>query len=61
MEKKNYYVCKRLRLLEALLNAGFKVVRTIPDGTKFYYHNWIFERTPELDDFLQNYFKKFEK
>ena len=58
MEKQRYYACKRMRLLEYLLDHGFEPVGTQPDATNYRYKNWLFENTAELDAALREYFNK---
>ena len=57
------FCCKRLRLLEALLDAGFKPYATVPEPNNFTYNNWLFRNSPSLEKFLTNYFdeKRREK
>jgi hypothetical protein len=56
MKHKETYVCKRLRLLEYLINRGFEVKATIPEPTNPKYRNWIFENSDELESVLNEYF-----
>jgi hypothetical protein len=60
-QRKEYYCCKKLRLLEALLNAGFEPYATIPDSTNWKYKNWLFYNDEKLEEFLENYFAKYKK
>lgn len=57
MHKSKYYTCKRLRLLEYLINLGFEPVKSIPDAINPRYNWWLFNNTPELEDAITNYFK----
>lgn len=53
----NTYIVKRLRLLTYLTNNGFKEYKIIPDPTSDKGYNWfVFERTPELDKAVTEYF-----
>lgn len=52
------YCCKRLRLLEYLLDKGFKPYATTPDATNWKYKNWLFTNSEELEMALDNYFNK---
>lgn len=52
------YCCKRLRLLEYLLDKGFKPYTTIPDSQNWKYRNWLFKNSKELERVIEDYFKK---
>lgn len=54
---KQYYYCKRLRLLEFLINKGFNPIRTQPDIRNPSYKVWVFDKTEELDKALNYYFE----
>ena len=58
MEKKPYYYCKRLRLLEWLLNRGFTPVKKIPDPTNPKYNWWLFESTADLTAAVNEYIEQ---
>ena len=58
-EKKRYYTCKRLRMLEYLKMRGFKPEVTIPDATNPRYNWWLFEYTPELQQAVSDYFETY--
>ncbi len=53
-----YYTCQRLRLLEYLLKRGFEPVRDVPDPNNWRFRHWIFKNSIELEDALNEYFKK---
>ena len=46
--KTEYYICRRLKLLDYLQKSGFSVVDTIPDAQNPRYKCWRFVKTPEL-------------
>lgn len=50
------YCCRRLRLLEYLLNKGFEPYKTIPDSQNWKYKNWLFNNSPELESTITEYF-----
>lgn len=56
--KNTYYTVKRLRLLEYLLDLGFKVEKTIPDPSNPRYKWWLFVNSVELEEAVTEYFKK---
>ena len=58
LHKSAYYTVKRMRLLEYLMNKGFKPAKTIPDATNPKYNWWLFVNTPELETEIHNYFNK---
>lgn len=51
-----FYTCKRLRMLEFLLNKGFQPTKTSPDPFNWKYVHWIFENSPELEIAVEEYF-----
>lgn len=56
--KSEFYTCKRMRLLEYLLNRGFTPELTLPDVNNPKYKIWKFRNTPELEEVLDEYFGK---
>ena len=60
MQRAKYYTCKRLRLLEYLLNLGFNPVKTIPDAINPRYNWWLFTNTPELEGAITAYFSEIK-
>ena len=57
MNKENkIFVCKRIRVLNYLINAGFEPYETIVDADNLNYKNWLFERTEALTKALDDYF-----
>ena len=53
-----YYICKRLRMLEHLKNKGFLPVRTEPDIKNPRYSVWIFKNSIELSEAIDEYLYK---
>lgn len=59
--KNYYYECKKLRLLQYLLEKGFEPEKTIPDPTNWRYKHWLFVNEPSLEDAIDEFFaKKYE-
>jgi hypothetical protein len=54
---KKHYTCKRLRLLEYLQDRGFIPTATIPDAKNSKYNWWLFEKSPELEKAVADYFE----
>ena len=52
------YVCKRIALLQYLLDAGFEPARSIPDPDNLKFKWWVFDNSPELEDTITAYFNK---
>lgn len=59
--KRDYYACKRLRLLQYLKERGFMPYATIPEPTNVKYSWWLFENTPELEACVEQYFAQLQK
>lgn len=59
--QRDYYTCKRLRLLEYLMGNGFVPYAEIPDPTNTKFKWWLFKISPELNVVIDNYFKKYNK
>lgn len=55
-QKREFYVVKRLRLLEYLKKLGFNPVETIPDADNPKYNWWLFKNTAELNEAITAYF-----
>ena len=55
------YCCRRLRLLEYLLNKGFEPYATVPEPENYKYKNWLFHNSEELEETINTYFKKLKK
>jgi hypothetical protein len=61
MKSENVYYVKRLRLLNYLVNKGFRDYEVVPDPTSRKGYNWfLFEYTDELADALAEYFAQFK-
>ena len=58
--KREYYTCKRLRLLKYLMDRGFKPFTTIPEPNNHNMHWWLFKNTPELEKCVDEYFKELK-
>ena len=54
--ERQYYYCKRLRLLDYLIGKGFRADGTMPDAKNPKYKVWRFEKSPELEAALEKYF-----
>ena len=50
------YCCRRLRLLEHLLDKGFEPYATVPEPENYKYKNWLFNNSPELESVITEYF-----
>jgi hypothetical protein len=60
MNTENIYFVKRLRLLNYLIERGFRQYEVIPDPTSHKNYNWfVFKRTPEFDEAIAEYFAQF--
>lgn len=58
MKHGEYYCCKRLRLLQYLLEAGFEPETTIPDPTNYKYKWWRFKNSDALEAAIDDFFAK---
>lgn len=54
--KREFYTCKRLKLLKFLLDRGFEPYETIPDPSNWHYNWWQFKNSPELELAIDEYF-----
>lgn len=59
--QKEYYTCKRMKLLIFLRNKGFIPEQTIPDLYNPKYLVWRFKNTPELEQAIEEYFSQLNK
>lgn len=59
--KREYYTCKRLRLLQYLLENGFEPYAEIPDPTNYKMKWWLFKNDVELEEAIDKYFEKWRK
>lgn len=59
MKHNETYTVKRLRLLQYLVNKGFKEYTIIPDPTSTKKYNWfIFQNSKELEQAVNEYFSE---
>lgn len=56
--KSAFYTVKRLRMLEYLMNKGFKPEKTIPDANNPKYKWWLIPNSPELEKAVEEYFTR---
>ena len=56
--KREYFTCKRLRLLSFLKERGFMPYEVVPDVNNPKFNVWLFKNTPDLEDALDEYFNK---
>ena len=56
--EREYYTCKRLRMLSWLKNRGFMPYEVIPDVNNPKFNCWLFKNTPELQQAVTEYFNK---
>ena len=61
LKHNEFYSCKRLRLLQFLMERGFMPESEIPDPTNIRYKWWIFRNTPELEIAIDEYFERYQK
>ena len=60
MDNEQIFYVKRLRLLNKLISLGFTDYTVIPDPTSHKGYNWfVFKRTPEFDEAVNEYFAQF--
>lgn len=57
----NFYVCKRLRMLEHLKKNGYLPIRSEPDINNPKYTVWIFKNSEGLADTIEEYLIEQEK
>ena len=61
MNNDKFYYAKRLRILNFLIERGFRDYEVIPDPTSKKGYNWfVFKRTPEFDKTVEEYFAQFK-
>lgn len=58
--KNEFYTCKRMRLLEFLLNEGFTPETTVPDVNNPKFKVWKFRNSVELEDAIERYFEQLK-
>lgn len=54
--EKQYYICKRMRMMSYLVEKGFTYEATIPDMTNPKFSCWLFRSSPELQEAIDDYF-----
>lgn len=59
--QKEYYTCKRMKLLIFLRNKGFIPEQTIPDLYNPKYLVWRFKNSPALESAIEEYFSQLNK
>ena len=59
--KREFYTCRRLRLLKYLLDKGFEPEAEVPDPQNYRYKLWLFRNSLELEEALDEYFSQFKK
>ena len=55
--KKEFYTCKRWRLLQFLMDRGFEPYATMPDPTNYKYKWWLFKNDIALENAIHDYFE----
>lgn len=55
-----FYVCKRMRLLNYLMDKGFNFIKTQRDRRNPHYIVWIFKDSPELRECVEEYYNSNE-
>ena len=55
------YFCTRLRLMQYLVDKGYKIAGTMPNKYRDDMIVWMFIKTPELMQDVDNYFKNINK
>lgn len=58
--KKEYYTCKRYRLLSYLMQRGFTPSKTLPDPDNPRYKVWRFRNSAKLEAAVEEYFTKLK-
>lgn len=61
MKHGEFYLCKRLRLLEFLRSKGFIPEQTLPDCNNPKYLVWRFRNSVELEAAIDSYFEQIKK
>lgn len=54
----NDFICKRLRCYFYLVEKGFAPKRVVPDLDDYKKKNWVFDRTTELQQALDEWFNR---
>lgn len=50
------YVCRRIKLFSYLSERGFKPFRVVPDKTNDRFVVWLFDKTDELLEVVEEYY-----
>ena len=58
MDNINVYVCRRIRLFEALTKAGFVLFKMRPDRENHKYTVWLFLDSTELREEVEKFYSK---
>lgn len=53
-----FYICKRWKLLQWLMDRGFMPNKDMPDPTNFRYRWWEFTNSVELELAIEEYFNQ---
>lgn len=61
MHKREFYSCKRLRLLQYLMECGFMPEAEMPDPKNIKYKWWLFRNSVELETAIDRYFNEVIK
>ena len=56
----NYYVCRKMRILDWLCRSGYQPLREQVDLRNTKYKVWIFESSPELLQCVEDYYHSDE-
>ena len=56
-----FYSCKRMRLLNFLMERGFYPEATVPDPQNIKYKWWLFRNNKELETSISEYFSQYKK
>ena len=55
---REFYTCKRMRLLQYLKEQGFLPELTLPDVSNPKFNVWKFRNSPELEEAIDRYFEE---
>ena len=55
------FFCTRPRLLYILVDNGYQPIDTVPNLFRPEYKTWIFERTEELNQIVDDFYSNLEK
>lgn len=57
--KGKYYCCKRLKMLEWLINEGFRPTHKAPDINNPTYTVWFFDNSDGLEEAVNEYYRRY--